>query len=81
MFLAYAPFTPNDNKFVVNTSPAKILSRIMEPKSLISTVPLTSINIKVDHCMLSALAILQTENFSELNLAGIRQKTQKNEIM
>lgn len=53
----------------------------MEPKSLISTVPLTSINLKVDHCMLSALAILQTENISDLNLAGIRQKTQKNEIM
>lgn len=53
----------------------------MEPKSLISTAPVTSVKLKVDHCMLSALAILQSESITDLSLAGIRQKTQKNNIM
>ncbi|KAI1707129.1 tubulin/FtsZ family, GTPase domain-containing protein [Ditylenchus destructor] len=92
---AYAPFTPLDSKFVTNTSPAKILSRIMEPKSLISSATLPNAaksaiggeNIdpkRVDHCMLSALAILQTEtknHVPDLGIAGICQKAQKNNII
>lgn len=94
-FLAYSPFSPADHQFVINTSPSKILSRILEPRSLISSAnsvyaKSTSTNrgstppSKVEHCMLSGLAVLRTdenENISELNLAGIRRKSNKNNIV
>lgn len=92
---AFSPFSPADHQFVINTSPSKILSRILEPRSLISSAnsiygKTGSTNrgstppSKIEHCMLSGLAILRTdenENISELNLAGIRRKTNKNNIV
>ncbi|KAI1730170.1 tubulin/FtsZ family, GTPase domain-containing protein [Ditylenchus destructor] len=64
---AYAPFIPVDNKYVVNTSAEKVLSRLLDPRSLISSAStITSsrspaIPNQIQHCMLSALAFLQTD--------------------
>jgi len=83
---AYAPFSPTDTKFVTNTSAAKILNRILEPKSMISSAGSAPLkgrksSVKVDHCMLSALAILQTDGLDYATDVGIRQKISKNNIM
>jgi tubulin gamma len=57
MQTAYTPFTPQDNRFVVKTSPQDVLSRLMKPSAMMATTE--SAQSVPEHCLLSGLAILQ----------------------
>lgn len=81
--LAYAPFCPDDSQFIMNTSPSKLLNRVLDPRSLISSARKQQWKDANKHSMLSALAVLRSDaanNITEVDVGGMRRGSKSNAI-
>ncbi|KAH7697134.1 gamma tubulin 2, partial [Aphelenchoides avenae] len=76
---AYTPFTPQDDRFVVKTSPTDVLSRLMKPSSMMATTG--SVQETAEHCLLTGLAILQDSHgeMDGTDLHGVLERVSMNQ--